>query len=92
MRDEFGELGYLVTEVEDDGPGIVEEDQVNLFKLFDSNSSEVMKTKGIGLGLSTALSLTHALQGAISLESSPEEGTKVAFSVLTGSHEGKMEA
>lgn len=46
----------------------------------------------MGLGLSTAKSLALALQGAISLETKVDKGTKVTFSALTFNEENLIEA
>ncbi len=72
-----------MTEVEDKGSGIEKEAIKNLFHMFNEDASPNMRTKGVGLGLSTARTLTLALQGAISLKTKINEGTKVAFSALT---------
>ena len=50
--------------------------------MFNDQIGQVLATSGVGLGLSTAKQLTHALQGAISLQSIKGSFTKVTFSVL----------
>jgi len=77
------QIGYLVTEVQDWGHGIEQKDIPKMFSMFNDEFEETNKTSGVGLGLSTARILTHALQGAISLESVKDDGTKVTFSVIT---------
>ena len=58
LRDRFG---FIVTEIEDSGNGI-KKDQINsLFRMFKGASRNSNRTKGVGLGLSTARSLSHAL-------------------------------
>ena len=76
-------MGYLLTKVEDKGPCIKPKRLEKLFSMFNSRCSSFFKTEGIGLGLSTARILTSALQGAIYLNSKPDLGTEVGFSVLT---------
>ena len=51
--------------------------------MFNAENSDVLKTSGIGLGLTTAKQLTQALQGAVSIESVKYQGTRVTFSVLS---------
>ena len=73
---------FIVTEIEDSGNGI-KKDQINsLFQMFNGGSRNSNRTKGVGLGLSTARSLSHALQGAISLQTKEGVGTKVTFSSI----------
>ena len=50
--------------------------------MFNGGSRNSNRTKGVGLGLSTARSLSHALQGAISLQTKEGTGTKVTFSSI----------
>ena len=80
---EKNSLGFLITEVEDDGSGIEQSKFQNLFQTFSMADKSELKTSGIGLGLTTVKKLTHSLQGAVSLKSNPSEGTSVTFSVLT---------
>ena len=54
-----------------------------MFQTFGIEDKNQLRTSGVGLGLTTAKILTHALQGAISLDSTKELGTKVTFSALT---------
>ena len=50
--------------------------------MFNKNIG-YFKTKGIGIGLSTAKNLSNALLGGIHLNSTFGKGTEVGFSVLT---------
>ncbi len=52
------ESGFLLTIVSDGGSGIKQEDFGGLFRMFNNTSKGVFTTKGIGLGLTTAKSLT----------------------------------
>ena len=72
--------------------GIDKEQLSGLFSMFNSESNQVLKTSGVGIGLTTAKTLTTALQGAISLESVKGEGTKVAFSVLCSENAESIKA
>ena len=56
--DNFGKFGFLVTEVEDFGSGIDKKDMADLFSMFNAEKADVLKTSGIGLGLTTAKSLS----------------------------------
>jgi len=51
----------LITEVEDNGSGIEKANFHNLFQTFGSANNNELRTSGIGLGLTTAKTLTHAL-------------------------------
>lgn len=74
--------GYLLTVVEDSGPGIPQKDFKTLFSMFNTSTC-MFKTKGIGLGLSTAKNLSQALLGGIHLNSKQGQGSEVGFSILT---------
>lgn len=50
--------------------------------MFNKNVGH-FKTKGIGIGLSTAKILSNALLGGIHLNSTYGEGTEIGFSVMT---------
>jgi signal transduction histidine kinase len=62
---------FLVIDVEDDGPGMPEEAQRNIFKPFAGSARE----GGTGLGLSIAHDIMRAHGGDIRLERSGPEGT-----------------
>jgi K+-sensing histidine kinase KdpD len=51
--------------------------------MFNRPNIGYFKTKGIGIGLTTAKVLTQALQGGIHLNSQVGLGTEVGFSILT---------
>ncbi|MBL4666796.1 MAG: GHKL domain-containing protein, partial [Sneathiella sp.] len=67
----FFEDGDVLIDVKDTGPGIDEEQIVNVFDPFYS-SKEV--GKGMGLGLSITLALVHQFGGAITVCNDPEGG------------------
>lgn len=62
---------FLVIDVEDDGPGMPEEAQRNIFKPFAGSARE----GGTGLGLSIARDIMRAHGGDVRLERSGPEGT-----------------
>lgn len=60
---------YVAISVQDDGPGIAEDDQSRVFDPFFTT-----KVSGSGLGLSIAFSIVKKHGGALELESSPGQG------------------
>jgi two-component system, NtrC family, sensor kinase len=69
------EDGYVVIEVNDNGSGIPEHLQSQIFDPFYTT-----KSKGTGLGLSVSLGIVKRLGGYIKVKSKPGEGT--TFTVL----------
>ena len=68
--------------VMDNGLGISEEDQANLFsQFFRSEDATVREQVGWGLGLSIVKMLVEAQGGEISVESAFRRGSKFAFTV-----------
>jgi signal transduction histidine kinase len=65
--------GYLIVEVEDEGPGIPEEDLPHIFKDF-FRASNVGGAPGSGLGLSITKKIIDAHNGMISIENLTQEG------------------
>ncbi len=71
---------HVILEVEDNGIGISEEKQQNMFESFSQGSIQInRKYGGTGLGLSIVKGLVDILNGKISLRSKLGEGT--AFTV-----------
>jgi signal transduction histidine kinase len=63
--------------VEDDGPGIPEEEQERIFEPFYRLGSELRReTQGVGIGLSIAKHIAEAHGGRITVESSPGTGSQ----------------
>ena len=58
------DAGYVVLEVEDEGPGVPPEIQDSIFETFFTTKSE---GKGSGLGLSTVQLLVNEAGGKIAL-------------------------
>lgn len=72
------EARKLTVAIEDDGPGIPEEDYEEVFKPFyRRDESRNIDTGGVGLGLSIAMDVVHAHGGKIWLEGSAHGGLKV---------------
>jgi signal transduction histidine kinase len=74
----------IVITIKDSGKGIAPE---HLDKIFDPFFTTKMEGKGTGLGLSVTLGIVERLQGAITVESKPEEYT--AFTLRLPVQQGK---
>lgn len=68
-----GEYAYL--RVMDNGIGISEEDQPNVFKRFWQSDASRGEDKGVGLGLAMVKQICELHEGSISLNSTPGEGS-----------------
>lgn len=80
--DASGTNPVLVCEVRDTGIGIPEKERDKLFEpFFQVDESCTRIHGGIGLGLANAKRMIEMMNGEISLESKPGEGTSVKFSV-----------
>ncbi|MDJ0848932.1 MAG: ATP-binding protein [Myxococcota bacterium] len=66
----------VVVSVEDDGPGMTEEERVNAFDPFYSKRAGEL---GTGLGLTLCHSIVSQHGGSIELHSHPGVGTRVSF-------------
>jgi len=74
-----GELASL--QVEDDGPGIPQEERQRIFEPFVRlDPSRDRATGGCGLGLAIVHSIAVAYQGRIAVDSSPLGGASLRFS------------
>lgn len=62
--------------VEDDGPGLPRGEEELVFEKFHRGSNVEAATKGTGLGLFFAKTLTEALGGSISVNSDPSRGCR----------------
>ena len=77
--------------VKDQGPGISQEDQGKLFKVFSQVGNQgYSSSDGSGVGLALAKELTHIMGGSVSLES--EEGEGAIFSSTFPRAKGDFES
>jgi signal transduction histidine kinase len=73
---------YLKFEIEDEGVGIPEKGQKNLFtKFFRASNVVRMETSGSGLGLYIAKNIIEKHKGRITVKSQEGEGTKICFTI-----------
>jgi signal transduction histidine kinase len=68
--------------IDDDGPGLAEEELVEVFQPFYRvEGSRNRETGGIGLGLAIALSIVQAHSGALKLSNRTEGGLRACLSL-----------
>lgn len=72
--------GFVRIRVRDNGCGMTQEEQKNLFRPFFTS-----KPQGTGLGLVIVKKMLSKMNGTISIESSPLEGTAVTMTLPKGS-------
>ena len=78
----FVENGQLLTEIQDEGPGLTQEDMQHLFKKYQTLSAKpTAGESSTGLGLSIVKKYVDAMDGNVWCESTPGQGAKfiVAF-------------
>ncbi len=76
------ENGHLTASVKDNGIGIPEEKQKDIFKAFSqAETSTTRKFGGTGLGLTISSKLVQMLGGELKLESRPGHGSRFYFSI-----------
>jgi len=73
---------FIYVSIQDNGPGIKQEDQAKVFeRFFKGDSSRNEDKKGSGLGLSIVSDIVRAHGGSVRLESEEGEGSMFVFSV-----------
>ena len=76
------EKDYIVTSVIDEGQGIPEKEQKNIFKAFQKTSVKATNNEqSIGLGLAITQKIIKGHRGEIYLESKPGAGSKFYFTL-----------
>ncbi len=75
------ENGNLVVTIRDQGVGIPQEDQAQLFERFYRGSAEGQEVKGLGLGLYVTRRIVEAHGGTIAVRSKPGEGSEFSFTL-----------
>jgi len=74
--------GHLNVSVKDNGIGIAEDKQKDIFKAFSqAESSTTRKFGGTGLGLTISSRLVKMLGGELKIESKPGHGSRFYFSI-----------
>ena len=73
--------GFVRVTVADKGPGIPADEQARLFQRFFRSRNVREQAGGLGLGLSICRAIIHAQGGDISIESAPDRGTSVHFTL-----------
>ncbi len=77
----------IIITIEDDGPGMSEEEIINLFTLYyRTEEAEQSAVSGTGLGLFIVKTLLEAHNGQITVQSKPGEGMK--FTIQLPEHTG----
>jgi signal transduction histidine kinase/DNA-binding response OmpR family regulator len=71
--------GFVRIQVRDNGCGMTPEEQKNLFRPFVTS-----KPQGTGLGLVIVKKMLSKMNSTISIESSPQEGTRVTMTLPEG--------
>jgi len=79
---------YVKLEFQDEGHGIPEEDKSKVFDPYFSTKARGAQ-KGMGMGLTTALSIVKKHDGFMFLESNAVSGTTVSIYLPTANHDGK---
>jgi signal transduction histidine kinase len=72
---------HLIFKIVDNGPGILEEDQVKLFSKFYRAPSVRDHQDGVGLGLSITKNIVEAHSGTIWVESQVGQGSTFSFTL-----------
>ncbi len=73
--------GFVEVVVSDEGPGIPVDEQPRLFQPFYRSREVREAAGGVGLGLTICRAIVQAQGGDIRIESGPERGTSVHFTI-----------
>jgi signal transduction histidine kinase len=73
--------GFVEVTVSDEGPGIPEDEQARLFEPFFRSREVREAAGGVGLGLTIVRAIVQAQGGDISVESAPDHGTSIHFTI-----------
>lgn len=65
----------LTMRIHDNGIGMTEETQQNLFNCYYRGTTTEQKSEGTGLGMAIVKNLIEAHEGVITVESAPQQGT-----------------
>jgi two-component system sensor histidine kinase KdpD len=69
----------VIFEVQDNGPGILQNELMNLFDRYHQTSVNLLNRRGMGLGLSLCKTIIQAHGGDITLRNYEPHGTIVSF-------------
>lgn len=72
-------LNHYILQIADTGPGLSEYQQQAIFEPFVQVDGGIKSTQGTGLGLSICRQLANKLNGELSVESEPGNGTRFIF-------------
>ena len=76
-----GSKATLRFEVRDTGPGIAADQTERIFEPFEQIGEQAFNAGGTGLGLSISRHIVNAMQGNLTVESRPGEGSLFAFDI-----------
>ena len=77
-----GDADWAVITVDDDGPGISEEDRPHVFeRLYVARHAPLPQEAGSGLGLAIVAELTEAMGGEVSVAARPPSGTRFTVEI-----------
>jgi signal transduction histidine kinase len=72
---------HVLITIQDDGIGMDEETQKNLFDRYYRGTNTTEKTEGAGLGMSIAKAICELHKGHIEVKSTPHEGTAIILHI-----------
>lgn len=73
--------GQVRIDVIDSGQGLTEQQQARLFQAFERLDADSTAIEGAGLGLALSRAFMHAMQGRISVSSTPGRGSTFSLSL-----------